>query len=192
MGRRYRSEVRERQKDVTREAIVTAAAGLLSKPVPDVQIPDVARAADVSPATVYRHFASKDDLLDAVYERWMARARDVIARTPDDRESMLQSLGELWAAQSADEDLERAMSFDHPVGRAIRRRRLPGRRAAAARLVEDVDLPDDVARRRLEATVLLLTSTAAHRHLREHWGMSTVEAADVAAWAVRALIRGAV
>src|SRR4051812_19611536 len=103
MARRYASETRDNQKAATRSEIVSAAARLLSEPPPDVQIPEVARAASVSAATVYRYFPTKDALLDAVYERWMEGARRVLADTPDDREALLDRLGDLWAAQAADE-----------------------------------------------------------------------------------------
>lgn len=191
MARPYTSETRDKQKAATRSEIVSAAATLLATPSPDVQIPDVARAAGVSAATVYRHFASKDDLLDAVYDLWMEGARRVLADMPADRDAMLDRLEDVWTAQAADEELERAMSIYSQAGRSVRRRRLARRRAAVSDLVADVELPDEDTTRALRAAVLLLTSTTAHRHLREHWDMSTTEAARAAAWAVRALIRGA-
>jgi AcrR family transcriptional regulator len=41
---------------------------------------DVARALGVSHGSVYRHFASKASLRDAVTERWLARVSDPLAR----------------------------------------------------------------------------------------------------------------
>ncbi len=191
MSRRYESETRQRQKTATRLGIISAAARLLATPSPAVQIGDVARAAGVSAATVYRHFPTKDALLDAVYDRWMEGARKVLADMPNDRDAMLDRLGDLWAAQAADDQLEQAMSIYSPAGRSVRRRRLARRKAAASDLVADIPIRDETTRRALEAALLLLTSTTAHRHLREHWGVSTTDAASIAAWAVRAVIRGA-
>lgn len=48
-----------------REAILAAAATLLEQ-APDVTMADVATAAGVTRATVYRHFADRDALLDAL------------------------------------------------------------------------------------------------------------------------------
>jgi len=191
MARKYESSIREERREATRKEIVDAAARLVAAPAADVQVGDVARAAGVAVATVYRYFSSKDAILDAVYDRWMEQPRQVLADKPDDREARLDRLAELWAAQAIDEDLERAMSIYNPAGRSVRRRRLARRRAAAAEVVSDVQTADPETKRFLEAVVLLLTSTTAHRHLREHWEMSTEEAARAAAWAVRALVDAA-
>ena len=105
-----------------------------------------------------------------------------------DREEFLAILPELWRRQGGDEGLERAMSMHTPAGRGVRRRRILRRRKVAVDLVADVALDDD-ERRYLEAVVLLLTSTTAHRHLRDHWNMSTDDAAAAVTWAIRRLTR---
>jgi AcrR family transcriptional regulator len=154
-------------------------------------MPAVAAAASVGVATVYRHFGSKDELLDAVYDHWMQGARRILESAPTDREARLGLLPALWREQAADEDLERAMSIYSPAGRSTRRRRLARRRQLATDFVADVDAGDEQSQRNLQAIALLLTSTTAHRHLRDHWDMTTEQAASAAAWAVRALIAGA-
>jgi AcrR family transcriptional regulator len=148
-------------------------------------------AADVGVATVYRYFPSKDHLLDAVYDRWMEGARRILDHAPTDREAFLELLPDIWRAQAADDQLERVMSIFSPVGRAVRRRRLARRRTLAAEFVADVEAGDERSQRFLQAVVMLLTSTTAHRHLREHWNMSTDEAAKASAWAVRRLVTAA-
>jgi hypothetical protein len=110
---------------------------------------------------------------------------------PADRDGFLDRLADLWRAQSSDEGLERAMSLSSRAGLSARRRRLGRRRDAATRLVADVHTGTEVEGRSLRAAVLLLTSTTAHRHLREYWAMTTDEAAATAAWAVWTLIAGA-
>jgi AcrR family transcriptional regulator len=56
----------------TRERILTAAADLLRRHGPaKTTVVDVARALDMSHANVYRHFASKTELQDAVADRWL-------------------------------------------------------------------------------------------------------------------------
>jgi AcrR family transcriptional regulator len=58
------SGLRERRKTVTRLEIVDAALDLFEKNGFDgTTIDDVAAAADVSPRTVFRHFAMKEDLV---------------------------------------------------------------------------------------------------------------------------------
>ena len=70
-----------------RNALIAAATGLAQEEGPDaVTLREVARRVDVSPAAVYRHFASHDDLLGAVKQRALAAMAKVmkaeLARTP--------------------------------------------------------------------------------------------------------------
>lgn len=56
----------------TRERILATAEELLRRHGPaKTTVSDVARALGMSHANVYRHFASKADLRDAVAERWL-------------------------------------------------------------------------------------------------------------------------
>lgn len=59
---------------LTRERILDTAEGVLRRFGPQkTSVVDVARALGVSHGSVYRHFASKAALRDAVVERWLAR-----------------------------------------------------------------------------------------------------------------------
>ena len=61
-----------------REAVIAAAKKLFADQGLDAQMPDVARAANVGVGTVYRHFATKDDLIAAlVAERFERLAENV-------------------------------------------------------------------------------------------------------------------
>ncbi|WP_395019556.1 TetR family transcriptional regulator [Dongia sp.] len=58
----------------TRERILAAAEDLLRKHgIAKTSVVDVARALEMSHANVYRHFASKSELQDAVAEQWLAK-----------------------------------------------------------------------------------------------------------------------
>ncbi|MGO4270962.1 TetR family transcriptional regulator [Paenibacillus sp. TAF58] len=57
---------------LTKEAILDAAEQVLRRYGPDkTSVVDVARALQVSHGTLYRHFASKASLREAVTERWL-------------------------------------------------------------------------------------------------------------------------
>jgi AcrR family transcriptional regulator len=65
----------------TRERIVAAAEDLLRRHGPaKTTVTDVARSLGMSHANVYRHFASKTALQEAVAERWLARISEPLAR----------------------------------------------------------------------------------------------------------------
>jgi len=65
---------------LTREQILEAAEVVLRRFGPaKATVVDVARALGVSHGSVYRHFASKAALRDAVAERWLARVSTPLA-----------------------------------------------------------------------------------------------------------------
>jgi AcrR family transcriptional regulator len=71
-----------------RARVVATAETVFARLGTDTSVEDVARAAGVGPATVYRHFPRKDDLISAVlrgyFERLLRRADDAI-QAPDER-----------------------------------------------------------------------------------------------------------
>jgi len=68
-----------RRRERTRAQLLDAAERLVSRQAPEeIRIEDVAAAADVSPATVYVHFGTKDALLAAVTERVLAVATETL------------------------------------------------------------------------------------------------------------------
>ena len=190
--RTYRSELRQEKAEATRSAIVEAAAGLLSEErAPRVSLQEVADRAGVGIATVYRHYGTKEDLYEAVYGKWMQSARALLSEHPDMvLDEFLELLPDLWRRQSENPRLAEAMSAYSSAGRAVRRRRVKRRRQVVTDLLADQPI-SAADRRRAEAIVLLLTSTTAHKHLQDHWDMSTDEAANTATWAVRSLLRAA-
>jgi AcrR family transcriptional regulator len=77
----------------TRERIIAAAEDLLRKHgIAKTTVVDVARALEMSHANVYRHFASKSELQDAVAERWLKRImtplRAIVAEEGDAAERL--------------------------------------------------------------------------------------------------------
>jgi AcrR family transcriptional regulator len=65
---------------LTREQILDAAVDVLRRYGPaKTTVVDVARALGVSHGSVYRHFASKAALRDAVTERWLMRVSSPLA-----------------------------------------------------------------------------------------------------------------
>lgn len=65
---------------LTRDRVLDAAEETLRRYGPGkTAVVDVARALGVSHGSVYRHFASKAELLDAVLERWISRINPPLA-----------------------------------------------------------------------------------------------------------------
>src|SRR5947207_1322914 len=67
---RYHSPLRTRQKEQTRNLILDAVDTILRRAnAADVTVADVAREAQVTERTVYRHFPTREDLLNASWRR---------------------------------------------------------------------------------------------------------------------------
>jgi AcrR family transcriptional regulator len=67
-----------RQKE-RRERIIETTLELLTKSPDNVEVRDIVDAADVSLATVYRYFGSKEVLFAEVYIHWRSNNRDKVA-----------------------------------------------------------------------------------------------------------------
>jgi AcrR family transcriptional regulator len=71
-----------------REAVLAAAKGLFAEQGLDAQMPDIARAAKVGVGTVYRHFPTKDDLIEALvterFARIAERGTEALEQAKDD------------------------------------------------------------------------------------------------------------
>ena len=104
--------LRERKKEQTRQLIADAARGLfVERGFDAVRVAEVARAADVSEATVFNYFPRKEDL---VYGRMESFEDELLAAVRDriPGESALQAFGRfvleprgLLAGKNADEEL---------------------------------------------------------------------------------------
>jgi AcrR family transcriptional regulator len=153
-----------------------------------ISIPSVARRSNISPATIYRHFANKEALLDAA-----AAAVDSSTRTwlSDDAVVPGQNLGEfltrMWSELAENLPTLRASQFT-PLGRELRSRRSERRHQDATRGLTEagVDVDTD-AGRRLVRVVLVLTSSTIFLEQIDRLGLSPTEGALDVVWAIEAL-----
>jgi AcrR family transcriptional regulator len=186
--RSYRSKLREQQAEETRALILDAASKVIAGGLASVSIPAVAREAGVSVPTVYRHFGSKEALLDAIYPH-------VLRRSGLDRLPPPRSIDDLRAGIHA--YIEHVESFDElalaamasPGSEEVRARSMPERIAIFRRVADTVEpkLADD-DRERLTRLMVVLSTSGSLRTWRNHLGASVDETADDIDWVVRAAI----
>jgi AcrR family transcriptional regulator len=182
-----RTSLRQRHMEQTRDLIFQALTDQLANGgFSDFNIPSLARQAGVSVRTIYRHFSSKDELLDEL-ARWLD---DRIALMPDattveDLEVLPQRL---FRAFDVNETVFLAQSAT-PAGREVRAR---GRRRHIqlyGEVLQDLvaGLPAEEARGAL-AVVTYLLSMQAWRTMKEEFDMDGSESGKAVAWAVRTLL----
>lgn len=183
-------DLRRRRTAVTRDAIRDALVALLRDEHPaTISIPAVAEAAGVSVRTVYRHFPSKQALLDDVAMIQRRRAESMLEGRGGLFDNPEEYLPTLWA------DFERdlgAVLAQHqsPAGHEVRAHRAATHRATLRPMLVDrfPDVPEsDIDD--LTDLAMLLTSSSAFLDLHLRLGRSGVDAARIAWWAVQAIQR---
>jgi AcrR family transcriptional regulator len=185
--RQYHSPLRGAQQQQTRERILEAAIGhIADEGLAELTVPLVAERAGVSLRTVYRHFPTKDELIDSIGE--FRDARFGVSGPPRSVEELVETTPALFEGFAARDDLVRAADVS-AAGRQIHDRARRRRAKALSRIFEDVtrELTHEEGRR-VVAAVQVLWSTRAWLTMHDNWGMDGREAGATAQWAIATLV----
>lgn len=185
--RPYSSPLREAQARETRERILEGVAAWLQlERADDLTLDAIADEAGVERRTVFRHFATKEALLEAF---WVWINQRLTPRTlPATLEELLAAPRETFARFDDEAGIIRA-SIHSRAGRAMRLAAVPARRDAFREALRPVTRGASARdRRRLEALAHLLYSAAAWETMRDYAGLSGAQAGDAASWALDVLV----
>src|SRR5436190_5111045 len=182
------TSLRGQHAAVTRTRILSAVSELLEEgDAEELTMPDVAAASGVSLRTIYRYYATREELLEAA-GRWIG---DELLRHP--YPATLDEVADRFEEGAPDFDdhpgLVRAMALSQ-LGRRVRGYRRRERLEALARALRDElpGLPEDELRR-AEAVIAYLHNILAYTTLREENGLSGEEIGRAIGWAIRALVQ---
>lgn len=184
--RTYVSPLREARSLETRERILEGVARWMQDGAHgEFTLDAVARVAGVERRTVFRHFATKEVLLEAF---WAWINQRLAPRTlPATLNELIEAPRETFARFDEQEGVIRA-SLHTPTGRTMRLAAADARRkafrAALAEATRDASRED---RRRLEAVAHVLYSAAAWETMRDYAALDGAEAGDAASWALSVL-----
>lgn len=188
LRREYHSALREEQAEETRRRILDATVRVAASGLATASIPAIAREAEVSVPTVYRHFRTKADLFAALYSHVVYRSAAARPPMPASLDELKPGIRRQFASLDALGDGEWA-AMASPAGREARRASMPGRIALTRKIAEAIVSPAAaIDRERLTRLLVVLTGMAAFRTWRDDLGCSAEQAADDLDWAVRALI----
>lgn len=185
----YKSDLRKAQTELTREKIQSAAASLLEEAGAEgITFKAVAERAGVTEMTVYRHFPTRDELVQGLWRHLNAAMAPGVGM-PETVEGMLGQHDDLYAGfdRIAPQILA---SITTPQGREMRIALNKQRKKAFLAIVEEAAPGLSAARKQDAAAVLqLLHSAYAWDSMRQHWGMNGKAAGKASKWAIEILLR---
>ena len=171
--------LRERKKLRTRQLLSETARRLFSeRGFEHVSVADVARAAEVSPATVFNYFASKEDLVYAGLEVFEAQLLAAVRERPAGEtvlDAFARFIGEPRGLLAVDDDAAAAelarivrMIAASPALLAREQQILAGYTLALARLIAaETDAPDGDLRPYVVANALIGVHRSLIAYVRE-------------------------
>jgi AcrR family transcriptional regulator len=179
--------LRDAHKALTRQRILDAAVKLVEAEDPDsLTLGHVARSAGLTERTIYRHFATREELISATW----ARINETLAspQQPDTPAELIALPKQMFPGFDARESLIRAIIYTKQ-GRELRMSWNPQRKARVRRAVREArpDLNDAQATR-LCAVVQLLSSSFAWSVMKDYWNLDGEAAGQAASEAIARLL----
>jgi AcrR family transcriptional regulator len=190
MGDSTTATLRERQKSLTRDAIIDALAETIQEQgLHAFSVQDVADRAGVSHRTVYRHFPSREALLDGLAREMdeLFRERDlqVLPESAEDIAVQVRTAFELFRERPT---LMRSVAVGalatgtQPESRGERDRVFREKVEEAARGLGKAEA------RKASAVIRYLANSLAWVVLTDQLGLAEDEVGDAVAWAVETLV----
>jgi AcrR family transcriptional regulator len=178
--------IRDRQRAATRDAIRDAAIEVASETgFATLTMDKVAERAGVSPSTVYRYFADRDDLLGAIIAWTYGQTRIPPLSGADDIATFQEQF-------MADLDANRALFRAIVVSRVGQETTWTGRRDRLdmwrAVLEEVTDHLDPEEARLGKAVIVYLTGGLAWLTMSDESGLDGAQAGRAVGWAIRTLV----
>lgn len=187
--RTYNSALRQEQADATREKILQSMAAIYEEEgrIEAATTRAVAARAGVREVTVYRHFPSRDVLLQGLWA-WLNRRNGVTVGMPETADEISMKVGPLY--RTFDEAPAHVLaSIRTDEGLKIRSSLNEERAAIFMKLVgEAAPALDEAERLKAAALLQLLYSAYPWVSFREQWDLTGEAAADVSAWAVQVIL----
>jgi AcrR family transcriptional regulator len=187
----YNSPLRARQKEQTHDLILSAVATILrGANLAAVTIAEVACVAEVTERTVYRHFTTRDDLLNAFWKWQLTKSGGAMVIEPRSVDELLSNIKRLFASLDDDEGIVRAV-LSSPEGREMRRSANRTRLEHMLRFVAAY-APNLAERDRMNVAsgIVSVCSVLSWLFMRDNCGFDGKRAGEAAAFSVRILLEG--
>jgi len=181
--RRYDNSRRRQQAEQTRNAILDALARQLAdNNSTDFSVDEAAREAGVTTRTVFRHFPTKEKMLEGVSE-WVLGITGRVA-IPESPAEFARTAQTSYAMFEEHAGLMRALLLSD-LGRGVRTRLSPRRRKGLSDALAPAvaDLPTREAKA-VKALLIHLLSAETWWQLHDVFGVKGEDSAQVTAWTI--------
>jgi AcrR family transcriptional regulator len=183
------SRLRQEHMEHTRDLIMEGLIRTMANGAVTWSIPDVARESGVSVPTIYRHFRTKQELVEGLSAYVVRKAGLAGLPGPRSPQELIAMVREMYLrAEGMSEAMKMASVSE--LAQEIRKESIPVRlnmiEAALAPVLSSFSEQERVY---LVRMVLLLTSSALLRAFDQYLGLAGAEAADTVSWAISALTR---
>ncbi|MCF6368130.1 TetR/AcrR family transcriptional regulator [Rhizobium halophilum] len=188
MTRTYTSPLRVQKSRETRQAILMALYSLMgSSQIPDdISMEAIAAEAGIQRRTVFRHFATKEDLLSAFWH-WL-NDRIAVAVAPKHPQDVIEGPQKAFPQFDIHETAIRA-ALHSRAGREMRRAMVSERqknfKAALSPALSGLPASDA---QKVEALAHLLYSASAWEVLKDYGGLDGTQAGEAASWALELIL----
>ncbi len=184
------SDLRTRHSEATRRQILDATQRLVVEVHGwTLSMSEVADRAGVSRRTLYRYFATKEELLEAASREWAADDGDHVAFSSDDLDGLQQYLIDQWRTLAANLPAVLAQHAS-PTGRRMRERWLLRARQLATDAMAGVPVTGR-EREELVDLLLALMSSSMFLELVDRMDHEPDRAAQLVTWVVDSLVERA-
>ena len=188
--RSYSSPLRRRQQEHTRKQIMDAVMAIIAEGrILSFNVQDVADRAGVSYASVYRHFPTREALLEALYEAGAKIIGTSLTLTSLSPEEIPAAVGRMKTAFEQNPTNLQAST----MALAINNIQPPSRRQRDQRyqqtIVENAPHLAPSTANQAAAVICHLYSSLTWATLRQRFGLSAEATADALTWALQILIR---
>lgn len=191
-SRRYNSPLRDERLEETRVRILDGLLVAMRDGLADLSVPAVARAANVSVPTVYRHFDSKKALFEALAAHVAQKSGMMEMKTPQDPEGLFDWVRDAYRRVDAMDPTTSAAMAGALGGELRRSHLIPGRmKMLEAALAPALDALPPHERAHVRNLVVVLSGSSTLRTFKTYLGLSADEAAETVVWTLRLLLEAA-
>lgn len=185
--RGYESPLREEQQQETRRRLVDAMMEEIQGGASDIVVAAIARRAKVAIPTVYRHFPSRAEMLQAMFER----VHELVP-PPEDNGDLAHMLRGFFVWRERVAETLGSIGASPLVWELRRSHSVPARRAYVAKIIDEraPGTPEPQRTWLVDLLVVILSDTMASA-FRGYLDLDADGTADRVIWAVDALVEAA-